>query len=92
MPSLQELKGTVVVILLIHPLMEQKTKVLYTKLLEIENSGIWLEGKDLADCLHEFMKQSVIPRMPVFFVPFAQSAWITTSADYPSLSEMRLGL
>lgn len=92
MPSLEELKGTNIVILLIHPLMEQKTKVLYTKLVEIESHGIWLEGKDLADYVHEYAKQSVIPRMPLFFVPFAQIAWITGSADYPSLSEKRLGV
>jgi hypothetical protein len=30
--------------------------------------------------------------MPLFFVPFAQIGWIMEGADYPSLSEKRLGL
>jgi hypothetical protein len=92
MPRLEELKGHPIVILLIHPLMEQKTQVISTKLVDVETSGVWLEGKDLADCLHEYSKQAIVPKMPLFCVPFAQIAWINGSADYPSLSEKRLGL
>jgi hypothetical protein len=92
MPSLRELKGETILVLLVHPLIEQKDKVLVTRLVEIEDSGIWIEGKDLAEYLHALTKQAIIPKMPLFFVPFAQVAWITGSADYPSLSDKRLGV
>lgn len=92
MPNLAELKGSQIVIRLVHPLVEQETEVILTKLVEIEVAGIWIEGRDLAKFLHNATRQAVIPKMPVFFVPFAQVAWITGSADYPSLSEKHFGL
>ena len=92
MPSLAELKGQAILVYLTCPLIEQKERVLTTKLVELEPSGIWIEGKDLAEYLHKTYKQGIIPKMPLFFVPFAQIAWISGSANYPSLSEKHLGV
>jgi hypothetical protein len=92
MPRLEDLKGKDIVILLLTPLMDQTRKVIATKLVEIEISGLWLEGKDVAKSMHETHKLAIIPRMPLFFVPFAQIGWIMGSSDYPSLSEEHLGL
>ncbi len=92
MSMLEKLKDSEIVICLIHQVVEQKHPVMVTKLVEIENSGIWIEGRDLANFLHESKKLAVIPRMPLFFVPFTSIAWIAGSDDYPSLSEKHLGL
>lgn len=92
MSRLEGMKGKDIVTAMIRPLVEQKNPVLVTKLVDIESGGIWVEGKDLAEFFHAEFKQSIIPRMPIFFVPFAQIAWVSGSADYPSLSEKGLGL
>jgi hypothetical protein len=92
MPRLNDLKGQQIVICISGPaLMEQRHPVLLTKLIEIEDGGVWIEGTDLADFIHEGQRQSVIPKMPIFFVPFSNIAWIHGSADYPSISEKLLG-
>ena len=92
MPTLHELKGTTVILRLMSPVIEQKHDVLTTRLVEIENHGIWIEGRDLANYFHESENVAMVPKMPLFFVPFAQIAWIHGSADYPSLSEKQLGI
>jgi hypothetical protein len=91
-PRIDELKGSNIVLYLLHGLVEQKHPVLVTKLVDVEQSGIWIEGKDLADYFHTEFKLSMVPKMPIFFVPFAQVAWISSSADYPSISEKALEL
>ena len=92
MPRVEELKGETIVIWLLHGPVEQKHPVVVTKLVEVEQSGVWIEGKDLAEHLHAEFKLSIVPKMPIFFVPFAQIAWISSSADYPSISEKALAL
>jgi hypothetical protein len=72
--------------------MKQKKAVIVTRLVEVESAGIGLEGRDLAKTPDVQKKISVIPKMPLFFVPSAQIAWIHGAADYPSLSEERLGV
>jgi hypothetical protein len=92
MPVLRELKGQDIVLCLTNLLIEQKHRIILTKLVEVEDAGIWVEGRDLAEFLHNLKQEAIIPRMPLFFVPFAQIAWISGSADYPSLSESKFGL
>ncbi len=92
MPILEELKGKEIVICLVHTILDQKHPVIVTKLVELETTGVWIEGRDLAKYFHEELKHSIVPKMPLFFVPFAQVRWIYDSADYPSLSEKGLGL
>jgi hypothetical protein len=92
MPKLNDLKGEDIVLCLTSWLIEQKNAVIVTKLVEIEDAGIWVEGRDVAKAIHDERQLAVIPKMPLFFVPFAQIAWIHGSADYPSLSEEKLGL
>jgi len=91
MPKLIDLKGQTIVLYLMQPLIEQKYHVVATRLVEIEDNGLWIEGKDLAEHLEKTFKQS-IPKMPIFFVPFAQIGWIASGADYPYLSEISLGV
>jgi hypothetical protein len=91
MPSLSELKGQKVAMLLLHPLIEQKDNMIVTSLLEVEPNGVWIEGTDIAEHLQSQFKKP-LPKTPIFFVPFAQIAWISSSADYPYLSEKSLGL
>lgn len=92
MPMLEELKGQRIIVHLLSTLIEQKTPILITTLVEVEPSGIWIEGADLAAFMHDLLKTNALPRTPVFFVPFAQIGWIFSAAEYPSLSEKGLGL
>jgi hypothetical protein len=91
MPNLSDLKGNKIVIKLLHPVIEQKHSVLVTQLVDIEPSGIWIEGTDAAEYLQAALKQP-LSQTPIFFVPFAQVAWIASSVNYPYLSEKSLGL
>jgi hypothetical protein len=86
MSRLAELTNKLVVIQLVRPLLEAKNSVVVTHILEIEASGIWIEGSDLAEYLQKQLN-SPLQRTPVFFVPFSYS-----SADHPYLSEKSLGL
>ena len=91
MPSLAALKDQKIVIQLVHPLLEAKNLIIATHLLEVEASGIWIEGKDVAEFMQKHLN-TALPRTPIFFVPFAQIVWIYSSADHPYLSEKSLGL
>jgi hypothetical protein len=91
MPNLAELKNKEVVIQLVRPLLEAKSSVVKTYILDIEASGIWIEGSDLAEYLQKHLN-SPLQRTPVFFVPFSQIIWIYSSADHPYLSVKSLGL
>jgi len=92
MQRLGDLVGSEVVMSLVHPILEQPENITVTKLTGVEDSGIWIEGRDLANTLHESKQMAIIPKMPLFFVPFSQIAWIVAGADYPSLSESNLGV
>lgn len=92
MPKLDDLKGSDVVMFLNQPLIEQEKPVICTRLVDVDDNGIWIEGRDLANFLHEEVQRGIIPKTPLFFVPFAQVGWILGSAGYPSLSEKALGL
>jgi hypothetical protein len=91
MPKLADLHGQEIAIRLVRPLVGQKQPMLFTRLVEIEPSGIWIEGTDFAEYAQAKLKKP-LAKTPVFFVPFAQIAWIASYADYPYLSEQSLGL
>jgi hypothetical protein len=89
MPSLEGLVGQTIVI---------RSEVLdvnlpaIVKLLAVENAGVWVESpKATEHYLSEFKRQTS-PKTPVWFVPFAQIAWIMSSEDYPALSEKGFGV
>jgi hypothetical protein len=93
MSHFEEMKGKeIIVASWRQALLEEKDLIIVTKLIDVELSGIWVEARELAKVMHERFKESIIPRMPIFFVPFAQIASVSDSADYPSLSEKGLGL
>jgi hypothetical protein len=92
MPSLNELKGQKIVVFLLAPLIEQQHPVHSVKLVEVESSGIWIEDEDFGAFMHAKLKNPILERQPLFFVPFAQIGWIFSTADYPSLSEKGFGL
>ena len=90
MPSLEGLKGQTIFIRLHSQLIEQKSPVVTTKLIAIDTFGVWIEGRELANYFHETEKVWMVPKMPIFFVPFSQIALICSNADYPSLSETQI--
>ena len=91
MTRLEQLKGQKILVQILHPIIEQKSPVIATLLVDLDPNGIWIEGKELAETLHTTYKKPM-PKTPVFFVPFAQVGWIVCFADYPYLSEKSLGL
>jgi hypothetical protein len=91
MKTLPDLIGADVLIHTVHPLLNEGHNVITTKLLAVESGGIWIEGQGLAKWLEGQINDSV-PKMPIFFVPYAQIVWILEGADYPHLSEKALGL
>jgi hypothetical protein len=92
MPKLNDMKDEEIVLCVTSWLIEQKNAVIVTKLVEVEDAGIWVEGRDMAKAIHDERQLAVIPRMSLFFIPFSQIAWIHGAADYPSLSEEKLGV
>ncbi len=87
--SLQELVGETIIIRSI-PINESNPALV--KLLSVENGGIWVESQDATDhYLAEAERQSA-PKTLVWFLPFAQVAWIPGSTDYPALSEKGFGV
>ena len=91
MKTLEELVGDQVMLRLLHPILEIEHPILWTKLLAVEQQGVWIEGNDFAEAMQAKFKQP-LPKTPLFFVPFAQIGWIFSVADYPFLSEKSLGL
>ena len=92
MPRLDQLKGRKVTLCLTHLLVEQSDRILITTLVDVEAAGVWIESPEMNKAIHAIAKTAMLPKTPIFFVPFAQIAWILSSADYPSLSEEGLGL
>lgn len=91
MKKLEELVSEQIMLRLLHPILEIEHSVLWTKLVAVELSGVWIEGNAFAEAMQNKFKQPVA-KTPLFFVPFAQIAWIFAVADYPYLSEKSLGL
>lgn len=89
MPSLQELIGHTVVIRSVVLHEERPTTA---KLLSLEQGGIWVESQEATEHWLREVKRQATPRTLVWFVPYAQVAWIMESADYPALSEERFGV
>ncbi len=91
MKTLAEMIGEEFVLQTVHQLLNEEHPVIVTKLMAVDEGGIWVEGRGLAKFMAETFKQTV-PKMPVFFVPYAQIVWILNNADYPHLYEKGLGL
>jgi hypothetical protein len=62
------------------------------KLIAVEDGGIWIESQDVTEHWMRELKITSFPRTPVWFLPYAQIAWILGAEDYPSMSEKALGL
>ena len=63
------------------------------KLIAVENgNGIWVECQEITEHWLAEFKMSTTPRTLVWFVPFAQIAWILGAEDYPALSEKSFGV
>ena len=91
MPSLLSLVGKKVIVQLQHPLLAGKSNVLVSPLVGLEESGIWLEGSELAEWGQGKFNRPAT-KTPIFFVPFSQVIWILDSLDSPYLSEKGFGI
>jgi hypothetical protein len=89
MPSLSELIGTSIIIRSI-PLHEEHP--VSVRLHAVETGGIWVESQNATDHWLHQMKVASTPKTFVFFLPFAQIAWIMSTVDSPALSEQAFGL
>lgn len=89
MPTLEGLIGHSIVIRSVPLHEEHPVKV---KLVGIENGGLWIESQDATNHWLAEMKQQATPKTLVWFLPYAQIAWIMGSGDYPALSEKAFGL
>jgi len=83
MPTLPELVGQTV---LIRTLALDETKPVPVKLIGVENGGVWIESQIKTNELLEVSGRPSLPRTPVFFLPFATIAWISSWAEVPALS------
>jgi hypothetical protein len=92
MSRLDQLKGKKVTLRLTHLLIEQSHPILITTLVDVDSAGIWIESPEMNKTVHAMTKNAMLPDTGIFFVPFAQVAWILSSAGYPSLSEEGLGV
>ena len=92
MTRLEQLKGKRVTLCLTHLLIEQSDSILVTTLVDVEAAGVWVESPEMTKTIHAVAKNAMLPNTPIFFVPFAQIAWILSAAGYPSLSEEGLGV
>lgn len=91
MKRLEDLVGEEVVLYCRQDLIQENAGVLTTRLVAVEPNGIWIEGRAFAKYLEDRFKQ-LAPKMPIFFVPYAQVGWIIEGADYPYLSEKAFGI
>jgi hypothetical protein len=89
MSRLKELIGKRIVIRSDSLLTEKATMAV---LVDIDDGGIWLEYQPFIETILAAAQQSVSPKTPVIFVPYAHIFWIIDVANYPALSEKSLGL
>jgi hypothetical protein len=64
----------------------------FVKLVAVDDGGIWIESQDATEHLLQQFKRTSAPKTAIWFLPFAQIAWILGTEDYPSMSEKSLGL
>jgi hypothetical protein len=63
-----------------------REKAIYT-IVEIEHGGIWVESASATQGTLNRSGVSMLPKAPLYFVPFSGIGWILAAADYPALSE-----
>lgn len=59
-------------------------------LVGVEESGLWIETEFYTNLI--LNDRAVMEKTPIFFVPFSQIGFVCHLADYPTLSEEKLGL
>jgi hypothetical protein len=64
----------------------------FVKLIAVDDGGIWIESQDATESFMRQVKRTSLPKTLVYFLPYAQIAWIMGTEDYPSMSEKSLGL
>lgn len=89
MPKLTDIIGQSV---LIKSRVLDDNKAVLVKLIDVENGGIWIESQPKTDELLEFLGVSAAPKTPIFFLPFAQIAWLQSWLEIQSLSEKSFGV
>lgn len=60
------------------------------KLINVENSGIWVENRAMSDATLKRGGLTVSPKSLVFFLPFHQIVHIVGSVDVPYVSDEAL--
>ncbi len=83
MPTLPELVGQRV---LIRTLALDDSKAVPVKLVGVENGGVWIESQSKTNELLELSGRASLPKTPVFFLPFATIAWISSWAEVPAFA------
>ena len=94
MPTLNELKGKYVVAVLKSSIFRDQpdSDVSKVRIVSVEAAGLWVESDPMTKRILQRSGQAVLPRTPVFFVPFSEITLLCDLADYPALSEKALGL
>ena len=68
------------------------TELQTVKLLGVESRGLWVENQEMTNAILQRFKSPASPRSVVFFLPFAEIAFVIAGADAPSLDEKAFGL
>jgi len=89
MPQLTSLVGRSVFVRS-HVLDEEKPVLV--KIVDVEESGLWIEWQAKTDEILQLLNVQTAPRTPIFFLPFAQIAWLHAWLEMPSLSEKGFGV
>ena len=89
MPELSKMVGETIVAIV--PMIS-KTKLQRIKLLGVENGGLWIESQSVTEMALGISNAQAAPKTLVLFLPWHQITVILSSADYPSLSEIELGV
>jgi hypothetical protein len=82
--TLESLIGTEIVAFVpaFHPSQWQKLK-----LVNVEQSGIWVENRALQDGLLKESRVIMSPKSAVFFLPFSSVVYVLASLDLPYVSD-----
>lgn len=84
MPSLVDLIGSSIIIRSV-PIDEQHPAMV--KLHAVESSGIWIESSKAIESMLQTLNRTSAPKTLIFFLPFAQIAWIMSTLDVPYISD-----
>ncbi len=87
LPRLAELVNQSI---LVRTLALDETHPVVVKLINVENAGIWVEFPVKTNV--EWVGRPSLPKTPLFFLPFAIIAWISSRIEGHALPETRFGL